>query len=362
VPFSALTAFLLVGLFIGKEFLDTGSVAFSSVNAYGQLLYWIVLWVCVCIECRTSDDAIIILRGLVAAALLSAASIAYGYYAGGPNPYADDGVVASAGWFSTAKTITGVLLTGAVLLLYLGARRRSFMYQSLAIVCCACCVITYARAGQVALGVVLMWLVVWCVVKRAETRATTVARFLIAMAFLAAISMPIMLRSQSFVNRWQDVHDPDKGGSGRADFWRIALEDYENAKPAELVFGFGYSRMDRMLFKDCGADIHHTHNDLLDVMLLGGVFGIAWWAGLMITFLAYVARGLRKYEGMASASIFLIFAFHGQLTGQLMGTDAMVMYSLGITSLYIIGSDRSLQYVRPKKMMIRREAIISCRQ
>jgi O-antigen ligase len=339
IPLSARTAVLLVGIVTAKEAFDTGFIAFSSINCYGQLLYWLALWSCVQIECRSAAEATVILRGLVIAALITAGSVAYGYFAGGPNPYLDDGVIASAGWFTTAKTITGVLSTGAILLLYLGSRSDLFRYPLLAVVCCVCCVLTYARAGQVALVAAVLWIVIWYVANASATGAKTLFRFIAAMTLIAAVSLPVMLRSQSFVARWQDIHDTEEGGSGRAGFWRIAVEEYGTANIAQICIGFGYSQMDQMLFKDTGANIHHTHNDLLDVMLLGGICGIAWWIGLMGTFVRNAVREIRSVEGMAAMGIIVIFAFHGQLTGQLMGTDAMVMYSSGMACLSIIQRD-----------------------
>lgn len=343
LPIVAAGTFAMVAGFIGKEFLDTNAVAFTSLSAYGQLLYWVSFWTCVRLECREPSDAMLMLRGIVAAALVSAASIIIGHFAGGLNPYADDGVAASAGWFNTAKTITGVLLTGASLLLYMGARRRSFGYPLAALLCCGCCVITYARAGQVALGVMLMWLAGWCLLKPAETNARAVLRFLALAAVIALAVLPVVVRSNSFVTRWQDIQDDDKGGSGRATFWRVAVEDYENARPAEVAFGFGYDRMATMLYKDYGADIRHAHNDLLDMMLLGGVCGIAWWIALMGTFFWYATHNLRSYEGMAGVAIFLVFVCHGQLTGQLLGTDAMVAYSSALTCLATLRTEPQAQ-------------------
>ena len=339
VPLVAIGAFALVAMFVVTELLDTDTVHFTSIGSYGQLLYWVVLWTCTRIECRSSHEAGIVLRGLVVASLLSAGSIILGYYVGGLNPYADTGVVAGAGWFNTAKTITGVLLAGAVLLLYKGAKHRSYIYQILAVVCCGCCVVTYARAGQVALGLLLLWLSFWCIARRANVRVTTATRFLGMMALISVVSLPVLLRSDSFATRWQDVQDGEKGGSGRAAFWRVAVEDYLDARPPQLLLGFGYDRMAKMLYKDYGADIKHTHNDLLDMMLLGGLCGIAWWIGLMLTFIAGATRNVGTIEGMAGIGILLVFICHGQLTGQLLGTDAMVMYSMSLACLSVIGRE-----------------------
>ena len=340
LSYAAPAVFALVGTVIAKELLDTETLAFSSLIAYGQLLYWVTVWSYVCIECRNAEEATVLLYGVAAGSLLSAGSIVLGYCAGGLNPYTDDGVIASAGWFNTAKTITGVLLSGAIILLYLGSKRTSPIYQLLAIVCCACCILTYARAGQVALGLVIVWLLFWCISPLPHTGSKTVIRFLAFTALLAAITAPAVLRSQSFIARWEDVRDGENGGSGRAAFWRVAIEDYRKARPAEALFGVGFDGMSEMLYSDYGTDIRHTHNDCLDMMLVGGVCGILWWAALLIALGRSAARQIRSAEGFASVGLFLVFVCHGQLTGQLWGTDSMVAYTVGLASLAAIKRNR----------------------
>ncbi len=332
---------LMLLMFVIKEYLYTGTIAFSSLGSYGQLLYWIVFWAAIRLECRTRRQANLLLAGMGAGALLSAVSILGGFAVGGLNPYADDGVNASAGWFNTAKTVTGVLLTGACILLYRGRSSHSWGYPLLACLCFLSCVLTYARAGQVAAVLVWLWLALWCILKRPSLTGQTTRRFVLLAAVLAMASLPVLLRSGSFVNRWQDLEDHDKGGSGRAEFWPVAIEEFRSAEPAEKLFGFGYDHMATMLYKDYGADIRHTHNDVLDAMLLGGMCGMAWWVLLICSLIAAIAPSLRTYEGMAGFGIVLAFICHGQLTGQLLGTDAMTAYVLGISCLGILGELRA---------------------
>ena len=332
----AVPTLLLIVMFVMKELLDTNTIAMPSVVAYGQLFYWVLLWTYVRLECRTPREAEALLYGIAAGSLLSAVSIFLGFCVGGLNPYADDGVVAGQGWFDTAKMITGVLDTGTVILLYLGRNRKSYSYQIAALFCAAACVLTYARAGQVALGLLIVWLAVWCLMRPSSTRATTATRFLAIVALVALVGLPALLHSQSFTNRWEDIGDTENGGSGRAAFWRVALEDYQKAEMPEVLLGNGFNGMSEMLYRDYGTDIRHTHNDCFDMMMCGGVCGIAWWAGLIITLARTASRQLWSAEGMATIGILLTFVCHGQLTGQLWGTDAMVAYTLGIASLSVM--------------------------
>ncbi len=333
LPVASIGAVLLVAIAAVKELLATNSIAPSSSGAYGQLLYWALLWAFVSLECRTSEEARTILHGVAVCAILSSASILIGYCFGGLNPYADDGVSASAGWFNTAKTITGVLLCGAIALLYLGAARRPWIYAVLAALCCGSSVLTYARAGAVALVLLLGWIVFWYATAGRKQRRSAVGAFLLIIVALGVVSIPALIHSTSFLNRWDDVQDFEKGGSGRAAFWPIAIEDYKAAPAGNLLLGFGYECMATMLNRDYGEDIRHTHNDFLDMLLVGGVAGVLWWALLVGSMLAIGLRRWSTLEGGAAIAICIVFGCHGQLTGQLFGTDCMVAYTFSLASL-----------------------------
>ncbi len=332
-PLPALGLLFLIAMASAKELIATGAVAMPSVGAYGQMAYWVMLWITVSIACRDRSDFNIILRGLAVGALATAASVMIGFAVGGLNPYADEGVDASAGWFHTAKTITGVLDTGAVVLLYLGRRSRGWWAPFLAMACCAACLFTYARAGLVALVVAVAWMFFWWIFLGRGHRQWLTHFLILCCAF--SFLLPVFLNSASFSARWQDIHDPDKGGSGRETFWVVAIRGYENGTSIEQTLGRGYSSMSDMLFKNYGADIKHTHNDMLDMLLVDGIAGAAWLIFMIVTLLANILRSsLSTPEGAAGLGVLLIYLLHAQFTGQLWGTDSMTYYMLAMTCLY----------------------------
>ena len=90
-----------------------------------------------------------------------------------------------------------------------------------------------------------------------------------------------------------------------------------------------------MLLTEYGMDIRHTHNDLLDMLTVAGVFGAAWLLLLIGTLLRQVIRSsIMSSEGAAGMAILLTYVLHGQLTGQLWGTDAMAYYTVALACLY----------------------------
>ncbi len=333
IPLPAVGALILIAMASTKELIATGALAMPSIGAYGQMAYWVMLWITASIVCRDRSDFNIILRGLAIGALATAASVLIGFAAGGLNPYADDGVDASAGWFHTAKTITGVLDTGVVVLLYLGRSSRNWWAPILAVICCAACLFTYARAGLVALVVAVTWMFVWWIFLGRGHRQWLTHFLILCCAF--SFLLPVFLNSSSFSARWQDIHDPDKGGSGRETFWRVAIHGYENGTAMQQTLGRGYSSMSDMLFTNYGADIKHTHNDMLDMLLVGGMAGAAWLIFMIGTFLVNTFRSsLSTPEGAAGFAVLLIYLLHAQFTGQLWGTDSMTYYVLAMTCLY----------------------------
>ena len=340
VPLAAIAALLLLLMAITKEAIVTGGVSMPSIGAYGQMAYWVLFWITISILCRTREDAETILWGLAIGATLTAVSVVAGLAFGGLNYYEDDAVRSSAGWFDTSKYITGVLVCGGVTLLYLGRNRRSWLFPALAGLCFVACVITYARAGAVALAAVLVWLPLWSLLfGRTQTRRWLSRMFVLLL--LAAIVVPAAIRVDTLFARWSDLEDSDKAGSGRATFWKVAVDGYIDATPVQQSIGYGYSAMSDMLFLNYGADIKHTHNDMLDMLLVSGVLGAAWLSLLIATLAWRVFKtSLFSVEGGAGAAILLAYFVHGQFTGQLWSTDAMTYYTLSLTCLSILSSCR----------------------
>lgn len=336
-PVAGACALFLIAVFITKELVVTGSLSLASLAAYGQWAYWIMFWIAGSFFCRTAKDAEIILRGLATGAVATGVSVMLGFALGGVNYYQDDAVSSSAGWFNTAKMITGVLVTGGVVLLYLGRRKAGWVYPTTASFCFIACVLTYARAGAVALGVVLVWLPAWTLLFGREGKQRWTARFLI-LAVSAGLLLPAVISPEKLFARWNDFQDSDKAGSGRATFWKVAISGYLDGTAEQQALGYGFGAMSDMLFLNYGTDIKHTHNDMLDMMLVGGIPGACWLLLLLGSLLFRIRRtSLRSIEGGAGFAILLTFVVHGQFTGQLWGTDAMTYYMLSLTALYTIG-------------------------
>jgi hypothetical protein len=328
IPMPAAAAVAILGMAASKELIGTGALSMSSLAAYGQMLYWVLLWTTVSILCRRTDQRDLILRGLARGACLTAISVIAGLLFGAINYYKDESVTSSAGWFDTAKMITGPLVVGGVLILYLARDKRSWIPCFSACLCFSACVVTYARAGSVALLLVLIWLAVWRVLVARDQEGKWLDRFLIVVVG-ACIVVPITVDTSKLLARWSD-----KGGSGRATFWAVAVDAYVTEPVPAQALGIGYRSMSEMLLRNYGDDIKHTHNDMLDALLVSGLVGALWLTGLIASFAHRVLlSNISTVEGAAGIAIVLTYICHSLLTGQIWGTDAMTYYTLSLTCL-----------------------------
>ncbi len=298
--------------------------------------------------CRESGQAEIILWGLGIGATLTALSVVLGLVFGGLNYYEEDAVRSSAGWFDTSKYITGVLVCGGITLLYLGRRSKSWIFPLLAGICFVACLITYARAGAVALCAVLIWLPLWSVIFGRREQRQWLNRFLI-LAFAAGLLAPVFVKPDTLFVRWGDLQDSDKAGSGRATFWKVAVDGYVEATPAQQGLGYGYSAMSDMLFLNYGR-ISSIPTTTCSTCFWSAVLPERRGCCALIGALAWrvFRSSLFTVEGAAGAAILLTYLLHGQFIGQLWSTDAMTYYVLSLTCLHILGRPATAELrVRP---------------
>jgi len=342
VPLPAVGALLMLVLLLSKQWVTGGHIEAESIGAYGQMAYWLILWITASVVCVAPSQAMLLLYGLASGAVLTALSVCVGLASGGLNYYEDDLVHASSGWFNTAKMITGILVCGATVVLYLSSgRRRPWAYGLLAVFCMVSTILTYARAGTVALVLVVAWLCLWTVRANGFHQWRSLKWFL-GLFLAAAIAAPLLIGPQNLFSRWGDVSEGEHAGSGRAAIWSIAADAYTTAPLPTQMLGRGYSAMSELLFREYGDDVKHTHNDALDMLLVGGVVGMGWLVSFIVAWSLRISSfSPWSLEGAAAVAIFVDYLCHAQFTGQLWGTDAMTYYVLALTSLTVIGCSRT---------------------
>lgn len=339
IPPPAIGGFILLLLLVSRQWLISGSGGIEGYAAYAQIAYWLLLWTTVSLSCVEPAEAMLLLYGLACGAILTALSVVLGLAFGGLNFYEDDLVSSSAGWFNTAKAITGILVCGIAVILYLGCgRRRSWVYGILAAFCLAAAALTYARAGAIALLVVVLWLTLW----RARTGSFVQWRALkwfLGLVVVIVLAAPMVIHPQMLFARWSDLSKGEDAGSGRIGLWHIAVDSYTAAPLSVQLLGSGFESMSDLLFRESGEDVKHTHNDAFDMLLIGGVAGIVWHMSFFWLWGRRIARfSPWSLEGAALMAVFINYVCHSELTGQLWGTDVMNYYVTALTAFTVLAS------------------------
>jgi len=307
------------------------------------MAYWILVWYAAQMWIRDSANARTVLNGLMVGAIIIAASVCYGYMAGMDNSvYEGEGVKASSGFFVSGKGIAGALVVGGVTAAYLGIARRTWRHSCAAVFCFGACFLTYARAGLVALCSTLLWLLVWGTLLQSRAGASWVRRvFAAAVVGTAILVANIGLTDLS--RRWSDLNDPNRAGSGRLVLWAVAAESFNEATLSEQWAGRGYVGMGEFIDSQIGNRIH-THNDVLDMLVMGGVVGIVC---LLLVFSALVAPIVRAPIGSpefaAAVAILLALVCQAIFTGQMFIPDVMTYYVVGTTALLVSTSPRAMR-------------------
>jgi len=328
---------LLIGagvVVIAIKDVSSSGLEVSNIIAYVQIAYWLTIWYMAVCAITDARSALIVAKGLIAGALITAASVYYGYLSGAAvnTIYGGAGVDASSGWFVSGKGIAGSLVAGAFLVAYVGYRRHPWGSVLLALFCMGASFLTYARAGMVGMAAALVWLGMWSVGSRFNARSSWAMRLLFA-SLCGAIVLAASVGTADLVARWADLDDPDKAGSGRLVLWTAAGRGFLSASPLEKLLGRGFQGMIDMVYASLGVAIH-THNDLLDMLVVGGVLGVIvlvlMFAGLVVQIRA--ARSSSP-EFAVAVAILLVLGCQAFFTGQLFLPDVMTFYLLAITAV-----------------------------
>jgi len=306
----------------------------STITAYAQIAYWLTIWYVGVATITDARSALIVAKSLVIGALITGASVYYGYITGSALSavYSGAGVEASSGWFVSGKGIAGSLVAGALLAAYLGYRRHPCASILLALFCMGASFLTYARSGLIAMCAALIWLSMWSVGTRFSTRSSWALRLVLA-SLCGAVFAAAVVGTADLETRWADLDDPEKAGSGRLLLWTAAARSFLNGSPIEQLLGRGFQGMLDMVYASLGVVVH-THNDLLDMLVIGGVLGLIV-LGLIFTGIAVQIRSARRAspEFAVAVAILLVLSCQAFFTGQLFLPDVMTFYLLAITSV-----------------------------
>ena len=337
IPMACLAGSIFLSLACG---LLNGRMTLEDLVAAFQVIYWLVLWLGIFVCCRDRRDCVLVLKGVVVAGIYGAVSVTFLYLRAGKEGSHYTGIVASAAGLNTAKGLAGIIATAGLVALWLFRERWRLSGAFVFFMCLAAVVLTYQRAGLAATGVAVLWLALWRASARWKRTGEKLAANPVLIAAAVILVIALTVGTADLEARWDDISDPQKAGSGRITFWRVALAHYAVLDWPAQVSGIGYSRMADALERKYGARIH-THSDPLDVLLMFGAAGILSWLLLNVAILRMIAASRADPSRFAVAlAIYLVMLCESLLTGQMLGPHVMAFYALAITCTCLSWRDR----------------------
>jgi hypothetical protein len=242
---------------------------------------------------QSYESAERLLQSVLLGALFTAGWILICYFTGiGGTNYAVQSVQATAGSEGiSGKAIAGFLVPAAGGAMFLTLRDDSYRWAVYASLLVAAVFMTFDRSSQVALGVGSSWMAIWWLaLAQPRPRSKVVLVFLCIILVSGGIYYAHK-GSEELLARW--THDFDRGevGSGRGTFYTTAWDWFWNeSSMMDFFFGIGFGNIFDLMHSRSGI-FRHTHSDLFDMLLIGGVLGLALYLLFFYT-IASQGRGL----------------------------------------------------------------------
>lgn len=304
----------------------------EDVIAFSQILYWVLVWLIYLLECSTTEGCRLVLKGILIGSVYMAISVVALHLLGGGAYSRYEGVSASFGGFSTAKSLGGILCVAGLLSLRI---RSTPLQMGLLCVSLTGLMLTYQRAGQLAMLAAIAWIVGMSMRSRIKEILFS-ARFVIACIGVVA-AVAAFVDTDALTERWRNANVSlgGKAGSGRLGLWTDAVNAFEEMNPLDRMLGVGYSGMrDAMLEEGLGGNRKHTHSDVLDILLAFGVLGILGWVAIHYAVIQTVrACAKSSAEYAIGGAVYIVFFVESLITGQVFGPATMIVYLGAITGL-----------------------------
>ncbi len=310
---------------------------------YFKMIFWSSSWCFVAIFVRHKDDAQRLLCAVLLGASLVAVIVVICYVTGAGTiaVYAREGIRASVGASGVSAKQTVVYLAScAFVAIYLGKKAHWLFGLVVALILITSTLLSYDRAVQVGLVLACLWLLLWRLVLSDGKRSLPSVR-LIILVVLGVVTLVGSLGYQSFYARWTADFEKGRPGSGRLEFYRVAWQTFFEAPAPDLLLGIGYSGVKRTMKEQCGMKIH-THSDLFDLLLGGGILGLGIYAVLFWSLAGYL-RGIppRSAEFASMGAVGSIYVVMSLITGLLEATHAMFCLGAIFHCCHILASHGS---------------------
>lgn len=322
-PFSRLLlAYVIAFGLIHLRLVSGGRVAAETASAermvYFKVIFALLLWYYTSRVAQSYESARRLLQWILLGALVSAVWVLVCYFAGmGGAHYVSAGVKATAGSEGVSgKGVAGFLLPAAGTAVYLALHEGSGRWAIWAALLLVAVFVTFDRSAQVAFAAGLSWIVIWWLLLARPKPSVRVLFPLVCIAIVLGATYYAHHGSEELIARWTYDFDRGEVGSGRGTFYATAWNWlWKDSSIMDFFFGMGYGNIQPLMLTGSGA-FRHTHSDLFDMLLIGGMAGLALYILLLYTIIA-LARDL-AVGGMAFAclgALVISFGVMSVLTG-----------------------------------------------
>lgn len=309
-------------VFLSKSLIESGDLTSimrfrGDFVVYFKMVFWSSSWFLIAALVQRSADATRLLRAVTLGALLTSVIVVVCYItgAGTIKAYALEGVRASIGASGvSAKHTVPYLAASAFVAMYLTRRGRWSTGLIAAFVLLAATLVSYDRAVQVGLLAAGAWLLFWRFVVCRRQRIHTGEKAFVACALISLVIFGIF-GFESLQKRWTGDLAKNRPGSGRLGFYQAAVERFTEGPASDVLLGVGYSGIRETMEERCGMSVH-THSDLFDSLLGGGILGLCVYAAFFWALGGYfrgVPRGSPEFALMGATGI--VYVVMGLITG-----------------------------------------------
>jgi hypothetical protein len=318
-PFSRLLlAYVIAFGLLHLRLVSGGRVAAETASAermvYFKISFALLLWYYTSRVAQSYESARRLLQWILLGAFISAVWVLVCYFAGmGGAHYVSAGVKATAGSEGVSgKGVAGFLLPAAGAAVYLALHEGACRWALWASLLLVAVFVTFDRSAQVAFAAGLSWIAAWWLLLARPRPSARILLPLVCVAMLLGAAYYAHYGTEELIARW--THDLDRGevGSGRGTFYATAWNWFwKDSSTMDFLFGMGYSNIQPLMFTGSGA-FRHTHSDLFDMLLIGGMAGMVLYFLMLYTIIA-LGRDLAR-GGMAFACLGVLVISFGAMS------------------------------------------------
>ena len=340
-PFSRLLwAYVIALSVVHLRLLSTGRIpadmVFTERMVYFKIVFALLFWYYASRLVQSYEFARVLLHSILLGALISAGWILVCYCSGiGGAHYAFAGITATAGSEgASGKGVVGFLLPAAAGAMFLSLRDGSYRWALSAALIVAAVFVTFDRSAQVAFVVALFWMAIWWLGLARPRPASKIVFLFLGIIVLSGAIYYGRHGTEELLARWTLDFDRGEIGSGRGAFYTAAWNWFwHDSSITDFLLGMGYVNIWDVMHTASGA-FRHTHSDLFDMLMIGGIVGLALYFLLFHT-IASLGRGLPigSAEFATLGAVLLSFGVMSLLTGLMAFPHAM--YAFGAQCICI---------------------------